>query len=182
MKPSHMSASSSATRPRSAASVMCIRWSSRRIWRNGPVAAPIGTSSGVGFDVTSSRHCRSLARGWLPSLGVAPVCRSRDLASRRGSTSPRQKRELPSRGCLLDITGFAAGMRLASARGRGGCRWQRADSVDEEGVGETVATPDWDVVDEIGRALRRGAGVGCRGAQLGGAFARPRRAPLAAGA
>jgi hypothetical protein len=31
--------------------------------------------------------------------------------------------------------------------------WQRADSVGEEGVGGTVATPDQDVVDEIGRAL-----------------------------
>jgi Family of unknown function (DUF6335) len=31
--------------------------------------------------------------------------------------------------------------------------WRRADSVGEEGVGGTVATPDQDVVDEIGRAL-----------------------------
>jgi hypothetical protein len=31
--------------------------------------------------------------------------------------------------------------------------WQRADSETEEGVGGTVATPDQDVVDEIGRAL-----------------------------
>ena len=31
--------------------------------------------------------------------------------------------------------------------------WQRADSVGEEAVGGSVATPDQDVVDEIGRAL-----------------------------
>lgn len=31
--------------------------------------------------------------------------------------------------------------------------WQRADSVGEEGVGGSVATPDQDVVDELGEAL-----------------------------
>jgi hypothetical protein len=31
--------------------------------------------------------------------------------------------------------------------------WQRADSSGEEAVGGSVATPDQDVVDEIGRAL-----------------------------
>jgi hypothetical protein len=31
--------------------------------------------------------------------------------------------------------------------------WLRADAVGEEAVGGTVATPDQDVVDEIGRAL-----------------------------
>lgn len=31
--------------------------------------------------------------------------------------------------------------------------WQRADSIGEEAVGGSVATPDQDVVDEIGRAL-----------------------------
>ena len=31
--------------------------------------------------------------------------------------------------------------------------WSRADSVGEEAVGGSVATPDQDVVDEIGRAL-----------------------------
>jgi hypothetical protein len=31
--------------------------------------------------------------------------------------------------------------------------WQRADSVGEEGVGGSVATPDQDNVDEIGEAL-----------------------------
>jgi Family of unknown function (DUF6335) len=31
--------------------------------------------------------------------------------------------------------------------------WRRAESAGEEAVGDTVATPDQDVVDEIGRAL-----------------------------
>ncbi len=31
--------------------------------------------------------------------------------------------------------------------------WKRADSIGEEAVGGSVATPDQDVVDEIGRAL-----------------------------
>jgi hypothetical protein len=31
--------------------------------------------------------------------------------------------------------------------------WQRADSVGEEGVGGSVATPDQDTVDDIGEAL-----------------------------
>jgi hypothetical protein len=31
--------------------------------------------------------------------------------------------------------------------------WQHADSIGEEAVGGSVATPDQDVVDEIGRAL-----------------------------
>jgi len=31
--------------------------------------------------------------------------------------------------------------------------WQQADSIGEEGVGGSVATPDQDVVDELGEAL-----------------------------
>jgi hypothetical protein len=49
-----------------------------------------------------------------------------------------------------------AGITAVDARLTGGdvdADWQRADSVGDEAVGGSVATPDQDVVDEIGRAL-----------------------------
>jgi hypothetical protein len=49
--------------------------------------------------------------------------------------------------------GFRQGTGPVLSGGDVDADWERADSVGEEGVGGTVATPDQDVVDEIGRAL-----------------------------
>ena len=56
----------------------------------------------------------------------------------------------------VDGPGEAVVEQGGSARLSGGdvdADWRRAESVGEESVGGTVATPDQDVVDEIGRAL-----------------------------
>jgi hypothetical protein len=56
----------------------------------------------------------------------------------------------------VEMLGDLAGYREASAVLCGGdvdADWQRAAASGEEAVGGTVATPDQDVVDEIGHAL-----------------------------
>jgi Family of unknown function (DUF6335) len=56
--------------------------------------------------------------------------------------------------------------------------WPRAESAGEEAVGGTVATPDQDVVDEIGRALGVEQAPDAEVRHLARASARRRSAPL----
>jgi hypothetical protein len=66
----------------------------------------------------------------------------------------RRRRAGPAEGA--DLAEAAVRYPAGDARLTGGdvdADWARADSVGEEGAGGSVATPDQDVVDEIGRAL-----------------------------
>lgn len=74
----------------------------------------------------------------------------------RGARGARAVRAVPveDRTDAAPVPGTAA--PAAGARLSGGdldADWQRAESSGEETVGGSVATPDQDVVDEIGRAL-----------------------------
>ena len=70
------------------------------------------------------------------------------LRRRRPAVKSREESEPPSEA--------AAGRDGAGPRLSGGdvdADWSRAESVGEEAIGGSVATPDQDVVDELGRAL-----------------------------
>jgi hypothetical protein len=54
---------------------------------------------------------------------------------------------------LLRAAGTPHGTSPTLSGGDVDADWRRAESAGEEAVGGTVATPDQDVVDEIGRAL-----------------------------
>lgn len=81
-----------------------------------------------------------------------------------GKRRPRRRRGLPSRprgdvedrGEIIDLAAEVARHRESSPMLSGGdldADWHSAYATGEEGVGGSVATPDQDVVDEIGRAL-----------------------------
>lgn len=92
--------------------------------------------------------------------------RKKRPASRGGGAGGRGRRSAPPRrrGRSVLVNGAhvteALEMRIAHldsspvlSGGDVDADWERAASVGEEGVGGSVATPDQDVVDEIGRAL-----------------------------
>lgn len=65
----------------------------------------------------------------------------------RGRPIPQEIEPAPERSTRYTATGpYLSG-------GDVDADWQHADSIGEEAVGGSVATPDQDVVDEIGRAL-----------------------------
>jgi uncharacterized protein DUF6335 len=77
-------------------------------------------------------------------------------------TRRARKRRMPRRGTLEPAADEVTLLREAAARrgtsptlsgGDVDADWHRAESAGEEAVGGMVATPDHDVVDEIGRAL-----------------------------
>jgi len=73
---------------------------------------------------------------------------------RRPASGPRSGVE--DRGEIIDLAAEMATHRDTSPRLTGGdvdADWQAAGATGEEAVGGSVATPDQDVVDEIGRAL-----------------------------
>jgi hypothetical protein len=75
---------------------------------------------------------------------------------RRRSTAKVEPESAQSRGDLIGLAREAAAHTETSPRLTGGdvdADWQSAYSSGEESVGGSVATPDQDVVDEIGRAL-----------------------------
>ncbi len=80
-------------------------------------------------------------------------------ARRKKRARPRVTKRRPAKGTGEDREApmpAPAGRRGTGPLLTGGdvdADWSRADSVGEEAVGGSVATPDQDVVDEIGRAL-----------------------------
>ena len=75
---------------------------------------------------------------------------------KRANRAPRPAPVLVDRGDIAALLGgvvvhYDTGPRLSG--GDVDADWQRAASSGEEAVGGSVATPDQDVVDEIGRAL-----------------------------
>jgi hypothetical protein len=63
---------------------------------------------------------------------------------------------MPTTEILIDVDAATSGVARPLARLTGGdvdADVARADAVGEEAVGGSVATPDQDVVDELGRAL-----------------------------
>jgi len=83
--------------------------------------------------------------------------RTKRAAKSRTRTPSQRRRPAPQAGqeiepALETSTRYTGtGPRLTG--GDVDADWQRADSTGEEAVGGSVATPDQDVVDEIGRAL-----------------------------
>ena len=70
--------------------------------------------------------------------------------------SSREKRQRPDRSEMPQAEKDAANYTATSPKLSGGdvdADWKRADSVGEEAVGGSVATPDQDRVDDIGDAL-----------------------------
>jgi len=70
--------------------------------------------------------------------------------------APKRKSELEDRGEIAGLAGEVASHRETGPVLTGGdvdANWQRAHDSGDEAVGGSVATPDQDVVDEIGRAL-----------------------------
>ncbi len=79
----------------------------------------------------------------------------RKAKTRRGSV-PRPVPTLEDQGEIADLLNEGVGPPEASPVLSGGdvdADWQRAAASGEEAVGGSVATPDQDVVDEIGHAL-----------------------------
>jgi hypothetical protein len=77
--------------------------------------------------------------------------RSRTSRPRRGPAKKEKERPDVERPAAPLVDQPGGGPRLSA--GDVDADWQRAESTGEEAVGGSVATPDQDVVDEIGRAL-----------------------------
>ena len=76
--------------------------------------------------------------------------------AKRALRAPKRKSELEDRGEIAGLAGEVASHRETGPVLTGGdvdANWQRAHDSGDEAVGGSVATPDQDVVDEIGRAL-----------------------------
>ncbi|OGK97213.1 MAG: hypothetical protein A3E31_17395 [Candidatus Rokubacteria bacterium RIFCSPHIGHO2_12_FULL_73_22] len=70
--------------------------------------------------------------------------------------APRRRSSLEDRGEVIELAREVVGHTETSPALSGGdldADWQSASSTGEEAVGGSVATPDQDVVDELGRAL-----------------------------
>jgi uncharacterized protein DUF6335 len=77
-------------------------------------------------------------------------------ARRGGRSAPRPVATLEDRGESVDLLREMLAYTYTAPALSGGdldADWQRAAASGEEAVGGSVATPDQDVVDEIGRAL-----------------------------
>ena len=90
-----------------------------------------------------------------PAGGRARTSRARRAPAKKKAPAKTRKRAVPrpepERPEVLPGAATGAGARLSG--GDVDADWQRAESTGEETVGGSVATPDQDVVDEIGRAL-----------------------------
>lgn len=124
-----------------------------------PHPPPRGSHSN---SLTSCRSSVAAALHFSPGM----KSRARRTASRGTKATPRRKRPaaVPSQTAaqadereeLVGLARDVAAHAESSPRLTGGdvdADWQAASSSGEESVGGSVATPDQDVVDEIGRAL-----------------------------
>jgi hypothetical protein len=77
-------------------------------------------------------------------------------AKPRGGAKPRRTPLLEDTGCITDVVQALDEHHELTPRLTGGdvdADWMGAESSGDEAVGGSVATPDQDVVDELGRAL-----------------------------
>lgn len=80
----------------------------------------------------------------------------RAASSRRPAPHPGREDVVPHAGEIAELAGEVADHRETGPALSGGdldADWRRAHDGGDEAVGGSVATPDQDVVDEIGRAL-----------------------------